>query len=108
MSYLERLKQISLSEFPRRAPPVEPPKLPEGACVGSVSTAKWHVDENNFAQEGGTNAQWRELEGLLSIVGPAYRAPEHEYADMRAAARGDLACALVAYRELARQEGANG
>lgn len=107
MSYLERLKQISLSEFPRRAPPVEPPKLPEGACVGSVSTAKWHVDENNSAQEGGTNAQWREFETLLAIVGPAYRTPEHEYAEMREAARSELANALIAYRELAHQVVAN-
>ena len=47
--------------------------------------------------------QWREFESLLAIVGPAYRTPEHEYAEMRAAARSDLACALNAYRELARQ-----
>ena len=51
--------------------------------------------------------QWREFESLLAIVGPAYRTPEHEYAEMRAAARSDLACALVAYREVARQVDAN-
>ena len=51
--------------------------------------------------------QWLEFERLLAIVAPAYRTPAHEYAEMRAAARGDLACALIAYRELARQVDAN-
>ena len=47
--------------------------------------------------------QWREFESLLAIVGPAYNTPEHEYAEMREAARGDLANALIAYRSLAKQ-----
>ena len=46
---------------------------------------------------------WAEFETLLAIVGPAYRAPEHEYAEMRAVARGDLPDALIAYREMAAQ-----
>ena len=52
--------------------------------------------------------KWLEFERLLVIVAPAYRTPAHEYAEIRAAARGDLACALIAYRELARQVDANG
>lgn len=47
--------------------------------------------------------QWVEFESLLAIVGPAYRTPEHEYAEMRAAARGDLPDALMAYRVIAVQ-----
>ena len=47
--------------------------------------------------------QWREIESLLAIVGPAYRTPEQEYVEMRSAARGDLANALPCFRELARQ-----
>lgn len=47
--------------------------------------------------------QWREFESLLAIVGPAYRTPAHEDAEMREAARNDLAAALVAYRDMAKQ-----
>ena len=46
---------------------------------------------------------WAEFEALLAIVGPAYQTPEHEYAVIRAAARGDLAGALMAYRGMAAQ-----
>ena len=59
------------------------------------------------AQQAGIDTtfsdQWREFETLLAIVGPAYRTPEHEYAEMRAAACGDLPGALMAYREMAAQ-----
>lgn len=47
--------------------------------------------------------QWVEFERLLAIVGPAYSTPAPEYADIRAAARGDLAGALMAYRGMADQ-----
>ena len=47
--------------------------------------------------------QWQEFESLLAIAGPAYRTPECEYAAIRTAARGDLADALMAYREMADQ-----
>ena len=47
--------------------------------------------------------QWREFESLLATVGPAYRTPEHEYAEMREAARNDLAAALDCYRIMANQ-----
>ena len=49
------------------------------------------------------DASRQEFERLLAIVGPAYRTPATEYAEMREAARGDLENALVAYRELAKQ-----
>ena len=49
--------------------------------------------------------RWKEFESLLAIVGPAYRTPTHEYAEMREAARNDLPAALIAYRDMARQEG---
>jgi hypothetical protein len=51
--------------------------------------------------------QWQEFEALLSIVAPAYNTPAHEYAEIRATALADLACALIAYRDLARQVDAN-
>lgn len=47
--------------------------------------------------------QWAEFESLLSIVAPAYNTPADECAMIREVARGDLACALMAYREIARQ-----
>ena len=47
--------------------------------------------------------QWQEFESLLAIVGPAYRTPADEYALIREGARNDLANALIAFRELARQ-----
>lgn len=49
--------------------------------------------------------QWREFEILLAIVGPAYKTPEHEFAEIRNAARADLAGALIAYREMVEQIG---
>ena len=51
--------------------------------------------------------QWREFMSLLGIVGPAYNTASHEYAEIREAARGDLASALIAYRVSARQVAAN-
>ena len=47
--------------------------------------------------------QWREFEVLLAVIGPAYRTPAHEYADMREAARRDLPAALTCYRSLLAQ-----
>lgn len=42
-----------------------------------------------------------EFERLLAIVAPAYNTPAHEYAEIRAAAAGDMAAALAAYRSMA-------
>ncbi len=42
-----------------------------------------------------------EFERLLTIVGPVYRTPAHEYAEIREVAAGDLAAALAAYRSMA-------
>ena len=47
--------------------------------------------------------QWREFEVLLAIVGPAYKTPDDEYAEIRAQARRDLPGALMCYRELLKQ-----
>jgi len=47
--------------------------------------------------------QWREFEVLLAIVGPAYKTPVDEYAQIRAVARHDLSGALICYRELLKQ-----
>ena len=46
---------------------------------------------------------WAEFESLIAIVGPAYRTPAHEYEAIRETARGDLANALIAFREMANQ-----
>lgn len=81
------------------------PATPQGIATGTVARIATIAVATATTQEGD---QWQELESLLAIVGPTYRTPEHEYADMRAAARGDLDCALVAYRELARQVDASG
>jgi hypothetical protein len=45
-------------------------------------------------------ADWQEFEALLAIVAPAHRTPTHELDEIRAAARDDLAAALVAYRAM--------
>jgi hypothetical protein len=47
--------------------------------------------------------QWREFEALLGIVGPTYKTPDDEYAQIRAAARRDLPAALLSYRILLKQ-----
>lgn len=47
--------------------------------------------------------RWREFESLLAVVGPAYRTPAHEYAEMRECALGDLANALTCYQSMAKQ-----
>ena len=52
--------------------------------------------------------QWRELEMLLAVIGPAYRIPASEYAEMREAARRDLPAALTCYRSLLAQVTADG
>lgn len=95
MSYPARLKQKISPDAPK-GEPTKATKAPSVGFVGSLSEPLRDISDD-----------WREFESLLAIVGPAYRTPEHEYAEMRAAARSDLACALIAYRELARQVDAN-
>ena len=46
---------------------------------------------------------WREFEMLLAIVGPTYKTPEDEYAQIRAVAHHDLSGALLSYRVLLKQ-----
>ena len=48
--------------------------------------------------------QWKEFECLLTIVGPAYNTPAHEYAEIRDAARRDIQAALECYRLLANEK----
>lgn len=55
------------------------------------------------ANDTAIREHWQEFERLLAVVGPAYTTPAHEYSIIRAAASGDLAYALMAYRELARK-----
>lgn len=59
------------------------------------------------AQQAGNDPafarDWREFESLLAIVGPAYRTPMHDYAEMRKLAQNDIESALSAYREIVRQ-----
>ena len=80
------------------------PAIRQPDVVGTVARIATVAIANPATQEA---EQWLEFKRLLAIVAPAYRTPAHEYAEMRAAARGDLACALIAYRELARQVDAN-
>lgn len=47
--------------------------------------------------------QWREFMSLLGIVGPAYKTPAHELAEIRDTGRSDLTSALIAYRVMAKQ-----
>ena len=91
MNYLERLKQ-KISPNAREG---EATKGTKGAFVPFVAPGSEPLRD--------ISAQWREFETLLAIVGPAYRTPEHEYSEMRAAARDDLPDALMAYREMVSQ-----
>ena len=91
MKYLERLKQ-QISPNEREG---EATKGTKGASVPFVAPESEPLRD--------ISADWLELERLLAVVGPAYRTPEHEYAEMRAAARGDLPDALTAYRDMAAQ-----
>ena len=50
---------------------------------------------------------WREFETLLAIVAPFCNTPAHEYAELREVARGDLANALIYYRNEAKRIEAN-
>ena len=95
MKYLERLKQ-------QISPNACEGEATEGTKVASVPFV---APESEPLRD--ISADWLELKSLLAIVGPAYRTPEHEYAEMRTAARNDLARALIAYRTLARQAAAN-
>ena len=47
--------------------------------------------------------QRQELEALICVIGPANKIPDHEYSVLLATARGDLANALIYYREQAKQ-----
>lgn len=81
------------------------PAIRQPDVVGTVARIATVAIANPATQEA---EQWLEFKRLLAIVAPAYRTPAHEYAEIRTAARADLACALIAYRELARQVDANG
>jgi len=48
-------------------------------------------------------AALQEFENLLARVGPVYRAPEHEYDEIRLAAMRDLDGALTSYRLMAKE-----
>lgn len=50
-----------------------------------------------------TELQWRAFEHLLAVVGPAFRTPAHEYAEIREAAKRDLTGALSAYQAMIRK-----
>ena len=89
MKYLDRLKQ-QISPNAREG---EATKGTKGASVPFVAPESEPLRD--------ISADWLEFEGLLAIVGFAYRTPEHEYAVMRECARCDLANALTCYRSMA-------
>ncbi|MFM7460040.1 MAG: hypothetical protein ACKO15_04270 [Burkholderiales bacterium] len=95
MSYLARLKR----EISQNGAKGELTELTKGASVGFVGTAQGA--SGDISQN--TGDQWREFETLLAIVAPAYNTPEHEYAEIREAAAGDMAAALETYRSMAAQ-----
>lgn len=100
MSYLARLKQeISLKE--PRSELTEPTKVPSVSFVSDDSEASRDIscDESE---------KWREFEMLLAIVGPTYKTPDDEYAQIRAMARRDLPAALSSYRILLKQRTSEG
>lgn len=93
MSYLARLKQKKASEVPRG----EATKVSKGAFVPFVAPQS--------APSRDISEQWRTLESLLAIVGPAYNTPAHEYLEIRQAAASDLPAAITSFKEMAKQHG---
>ena len=76
------------------------PAIRQPDVVGTVARIATVAIANSTTQEAD---QWRAFEMLLAIVGPAYKTPEDEYAQIRAMARHDLSGALICYRELLKQ-----
>ena len=76
------------------------PAIRQPDVVGTVARIATVAIANSTTQEAD---QWQAFEMLLAIVGPAYKTPEDEYAQIRAMARHDLSGALICYRELLRQ-----
>ena len=93
MSYLARLKQQISSDAPR----CEATKVSKGAFVPFVAPVP-EPSRDIFAIN---TEQWREFESLLAIVAPAYKTPENELDEIRAAAKADLSAAILAYRTMA-------
>ena len=91
MSYLARLKQ-QISPDASKCEPAKPSKAPSVGSVGSVSAPLQDISDD-----------WREFEGVLVIVGRANQFSPDDFDLARTAARGNLADALMAYRDLARQ-----
>ena len=73
---------------------------PVHACMGVAQQVRTSQQDiaNEVARVG-----MDEFEALLSIVGPAYRTPAHEYALLRELARNDLPAAISCYRIMAAQ-----
>ena len=73
---------------------------PAQACMGVAQQVHTTQQENatSLARVG-----LNEFEALLSILGPAYRTPAHEYELLRELARNDLPAAITCYRIMAAQ-----
>ena len=91
MSYLARLKQ-QISPVAPKCEPTKATKAPSVGFVGSLPEPLRDISDD-----------WREIEGLLAIVGPACPMSNHEYAELRECARGDLANAITCYRSMAAE-----
>jgi hypothetical protein len=96
----------ALDQFTRRGIRLELADGDNVRAIGTLNDSLRSAIKTQKAQIIG-ELQRREFETLLAIVAPAYNTPAHEYAEIRAAARDDLDCALIAYRDLARQVDAN-
>ena len=70
------------------------------ACIGVAQQAHIAQQKNS---KGSEQINMDDFEELLSIVGPAYRTPAHEYALLRELARNDLPAAFTCYRIMAAQ-----
>ena len=73
---------------------------PVHACMGVAQQV--HTTQQNNAN-GLAQIGMNEFEALLSIVGPAYRTPAHEYALLRELVKNDLSAAISCYRIMAAQ-----
>jgi len=87
MSYLAKLKR----EISQNAGRGELTELTKGASVGYVGT------------ERDPSGDISQFEALLAIVAPAHNTPAEQYAEIREAAKGDIAGAIASFTEQARQ-----
>ncbi|MBC7623528.1 MAG: hypothetical protein H7232_09100 [Aeromicrobium sp.] len=92
----------AVDQFTRRGIRLELADGDNVRAIGTLNDSLRSAIKTQKAQIIG-ELQRREFEALLSIVAPAYNTPAHEYAEIREAAAGDMAEAIICFRSMAKQ-----